>query len=92
MTLQRKVQDDRVHISRIRFKPFSTALVSLLTGLLASGSQVVCASDPAPDKSSFHFFNPTPRSLMRELSTDRPDKTESAYTVDAGHFQIESDL
>ena len=29
---------------------------------------------------------------MRELSTDRPDKTESAYTVDAGHFQIESDL
>ena len=29
---------------------------------------------------------------MRELSTDRPDKTESAYTVDSGHFQIESDL
>lgn len=29
---------------------------------------------------------------MRELSTDRPDKTESAYTVDAGHFQIEMDL
>ncbi len=29
---------------------------------------------------------------MREMSTDRPDKTESAYTVDAGHFQIESDL
>lgn len=29
---------------------------------------------------------------MRELSTDRPDKTESAYTVDAGHFQVEMDL
>lgn len=29
---------------------------------------------------------------MREMSTDRPDKTESAYTVDAGHFQIEVDL
>ncbi len=29
---------------------------------------------------------------MRELSTDRPDKTESPYTVDAGHFQIEADL
>lgn len=26
---------------------------------------------------------------MRDLSTDRPDTTESAYTVDAGHFQIE---
>lgn len=29
---------------------------------------------------------------MRELSTDRPDQTESAYTVDAGHFQIEMDF
>jgi hypothetical protein len=29
---------------------------------------------------------------MREMSTDRPDKTESAYTVDAGHFQFEMDL
>jgi hypothetical protein len=29
---------------------------------------------------------------MREMSTDRPDKTESAYTVDAGHMQIEMDL
>ena len=44
------------------------------------------------DKSSYHFFNPTPRELMREMSTDRPDLTESAYTVDAGHFQIETDL
>lgn len=44
------------------------------------------------NKTTFHLFNPTPRELMRELSTDRPDKTESAYTVDAGHFQIESDL
>jgi hypothetical protein len=29
---------------------------------------------------------------MREMSTDRPDQTESAYTVDAGHFQVEMDL
>ncbi len=29
---------------------------------------------------------------MRELSTDRPDKTESPYTVDKGHFQAEMDL
>ncbi|MBK7142786.1 MAG: transporter [bacterium] len=26
------------------------------------------------------------------MSTDRPDKTESPFTVDAGHLQIESDL
>lgn len=29
---------------------------------------------------------------LRELSTDRPDKTESANTVDRGYFQIEMDL
>ncbi len=29
---------------------------------------------------------------MRDLSTDRPDQTESPYTVDAGHFQVEMDL
>ena len=29
---------------------------------------------------------------VRPLSTDRPDTTESTHTVDAGHFQIESDL
>jgi hypothetical protein len=46
----------------------------------------------AEQKKQYHLFNPTPRELMREMSTDRPDKTESPYTVDAGHFQIESDV
>lgn len=31
-------------------------------------------------------------SPLRELSTDRPDTTESAYSVDKGHFQIETEL
>jgi len=62
------------------------AFASLLPTLAAS------AGEPRPDKSGFHLFNPTPRELMREMSTDRPDLTESAYTVDAGHFQLEADL
>lgn len=37
-------------------------------------------------------FNPTPRDRLRDLSTDRPDQTESPYTVDAGHWQIEFDF
>jgi hypothetical protein len=41
------------------------------------------------DKSGYWLFDPTPRELMREMSTDRPDTTESPHTVDAGHFQIE---
>lgn len=40
----------------------------------------------------YSLFNPVPESLMREMETDRPDVTESAYTVDAGHFQYETDL
>ncbi len=45
-----------------------------------------------PNKRGYHLFNPTPVSQMREFVTDRPDKTESAYTVDAGHVQFETDV
>jgi hypothetical protein len=44
------------------------------------------------DKSSFNLLNPTPAELMRPISADRPDKTESPYTVDAGHIQLEMDF
>ena len=46
---------------------------------------------PSPDKSRYTLFNPTPVALMRELSADRPDKTDCPFTVDAGHFQLELD-
>lgn len=56
-------------------------------------SILLAAADPgpsiAPDKSGYHLGNPTPREFMRPLSADRPDTTESPYTVDAGHLQIE---
>lgn len=52
-------------------------------------ASVALASEHPVDKSQFNLFNPTPRALLRDMSTDRPDTTESAYTVDAGHFQIE---
>lgn len=67
----------------------------LLTVLLAVSISSVSANEaaePQADKSQYTIWNPTPRELMREMSTDRPDKTESAYTVDAGHFQIEADV
>ena len=56
---------------------------------------MVVMGDIAPvdgDKSGYSLFHPTPPALMREMSADRPDKTESPYTVDAGHFQMEIDL
>ena len=47
---------------------------------------------PAPDKSGYTLFDPTPDSQLRSFSPDRPPKANSAYTVDAGHFQYETDL
>ena len=38
------------------------------------------------------MFNPTPDSQLRSFSPDRPPKADSAHTVDAGHFQYETDL
>ena len=55
-------------------------------------AQVSEKLDYIPDKSSFTIFNPTPLSYMRDFYTDRPDITESPYTVDAGHIQAEIGL
>jgi len=50
------------------------------------------ATAPTPDKSGYTFFKPTPDALLRELTTDRPDATESPFTVDAGRVQWEMDF
>jgi len=60
--------------------------------LLAAAGAGAAASPDRPDKSAYHLLRPTPPDLLREMSTDRPDQTESPYTVDAGHFQVEMDL
>jgi outer membrane putative beta-barrel porin/alpha-amylase len=59
-----------------------------------SSAQKAFAEDATatPDKSGYTIFNPTPVDLRRPYNTDRPSKTDSPYTVDAGVFQIESDL
>jgi hypothetical protein len=47
---------------------------------------------PPPDKSSYTIFNPTPVKLYRAFNADRPSKADSPFTIDAGAFQIESDV
>jgi len=42
--------------------------------------------------SGYNLFNPVPEDKLRSFSTDRPTKSNSPYTVDAGHFQYETDL
>ena len=64
----------------------------LLFSLAALGAAAQETNSIPPDKSGCNLFNPVPENLMRELNPDRPDKTESPYTVDAGHFQLEMDF
>jgi outer membrane putative beta-barrel porin/alpha-amylase len=45
-----------------------------------------------PNKNQYWLLNPTPPGAMRTFNTDRPTKANIPYTVDAGHFQYESDL
>lgn len=73
--------------------PHSSVLrmAAYLMGLTAAAAASATEKSTG-HKSAFTLFNPTPTDLMRDLSTDRPDQTESAYTVDAGHFQVEMDL
>ncbi|PWU10232.1 MAG: hypothetical protein C5B50_25800 [Verrucomicrobia bacterium] len=67
---------------------------------LAALAVLACRTEAQPsgdtqlsaDKGGYNFFNPTPANLMREMSIDGPGATESPYTVDAGHFQIELDF
>ena len=58
--------------------------------LLSASTSIILAE--SPEKRSFNFFNPTPNRLLRDLSPDRPDATESPLTVDAGRFALEASL
>lgn len=79
---------------------FPFLLTLLLTWTLPALAQE--QAQPTPDraradsiktlKQTHSLFRPTPRALLRPLTTDRPDATESAYSVDAGHFQVETDV
>lgn len=76
----------------IPFFYFFAILAPLLFPIFLQAEQATTANQQTSDKWRYSLFNPTPRELMREMSTDRPDQTESPYTVDAGHFQLEMDL
>ena len=69
----------------------------MLSILASSKGELAPALDhisatPFSDKTQYHLFNPTPNNLLRDLSPDRPDATESPITVDAGRYQIETSL
>ena len=42
------------------------------------------------DKTPFSLLKETPDDLLRGMNTDRPDVTESPFTLDAGHLPVPS--
>jgi hypothetical protein len=63
---------------------------SLLRGVV--GIALLAGAAEASDKARYTLFDPTPDALLRDLTTDRPDTTESPFTVDAGRVQLETNL
>jgi hypothetical protein len=73
---------------------FYRGIAAILIFLAASGGgeTALAQSASGPDKSQYTLFNPVPDNLMRDFNTDRPPKANVPYTVDAGHFQYETDI
>jgi hypothetical protein len=70
------------------------ALASLAAWLAVSAASAPALAQSASqsDKSQYWLLNPVPTDQMRDFITDRPPKANVPYTVDAGHFQYETDL
>ena len=60
--------------------------------LLACLASLCLFSVPAFAGEGNTFFNPTPDDQMRAMTTERPSKTDSPFSLDAGHVQIETNL
>jgi len=87
----------RKHHCSARPQPAHLAAVALALTLELAGPSLADPASPFAAASSTvktqdTLLNPTPDRLLREMTTDRPDTTESPFTVDAGRVQIETGL
>lgn len=73
------------------FRPLGGAWF-LAGGLLFTSPGLAATIPPPVDKSGDSWAHPTPDGALREMTTDRPDATESPFTVDAGRVQLEMDF
>jgi len=86
--------------STTKFSELTLQAVTEAPILLGGGTPIPAPTNEQPptgesvakNKSQYNLFNPTPRNLLREFSTDRPNLATSPLTVDAGHFYIEADI
>ncbi|MGQ0444541.1 MAG: transporter [Beijerinckiaceae bacterium] len=70
----------------------AVSAVMLLAALGEAKAEPMRGETERADKSQYTLFNPTPVFLMRPFTTDRPHFTESPFSIDAGHVQIETGL
>ena len=70
--------------------PLKILSASLL--MIAALCGVAHAQSATPDKSQYSLFNPVPDDQLRTFNPDRPDKNTGPFTIDAGHFEYETDL
>lgn len=90
-TLQSNVSYSRGVRSGASLKHNLGTRFAVLAAVTALGTSITLADDKSPaDKDIYWLFNPTPAGKLRELTTDRPDTTESPFTVDVGHLQFET--
>ena len=88
---QRLAADRHVpHLDRVGAPLRALPTLLLLAAIAPTGGEA--QQDSLGPKSRYNLFHRTPVELRRPLTTDRPDRTESPYTVDAGLFQAEIDL
>jgi hypothetical protein len=78
----------------VRRKRASPLRCAVFLAFGAAAAQAAHAEDsaPAPDKTMYTLLNPTPVDAMRAFEPERPGKILTPFTIDAGHFQIESDF
>ncbi len=69
-----------------------TALADAAETPIVKKAAKASKSKAKPDKNQYWLLNPAPADQMHSFSTDRPTKSNVPYTVDAGHFQYETDL
>lgn len=48
------------------------------------------ARTAAADEALHTLFDPVPDDQLRDMDTDRPNKTNTPHTIDAGHLQVET--
>jgi len=72
----------------MKITPLLVPVLLLAAGRCDAGTP----ARPDPDKDCYNLFKPVPDDLLRDMDTDRPDKSNSPHTLDAGHFQVETGL